>query len=205
RCGRHGAGLGRGERQGAAQVRRPHRRRQRGGVLPRRPAPGLRQFRRHGAHLASAALTSFHKEPNMTTWLPRWFALLVLALPFVPVAADAPDDAEIARLVKQLGDEDFDKREAATTRLKEIGEALFDALHQATTSHDPEVRRRAEDLVAVLEKKLSGEQLRFTGHTALVRCVCVSADGKRVLTSSEDKTLRLWDADTGKELRVFAG
>jgi hypothetical protein len=38
----------------------------------------------------------------MTTWLPRGFACLVLLLPFVPVVAAAPDDAEIARLVKQL-------------------------------------------------------------------------------------------------------
>src|SRR5207245_8660946 len=167
RCGRHGAGLGRGERQGAAQVRRPHRRRQRGGVLPRRPAPGLRQFRRHGAHLASAALTSFHKEPNMTTWLPRWFALLVLALPFVPIVA-APDDAEIARLIKQLGDDEFMKREEATTRLKEIGEPALDAVTKATTNSDPEVRRRAEDIVLVIENKVYGAELCLTGHAAPV-------------------------------------
>ena len=30
-------------------------------------------------------------------------------------------------------------------------------------------------------------------------------DGKRVLTSSVDQTARLWDAATGKELRVFRG
>jgi hypothetical protein len=35
----------------------------------------------------------------MTTWLPRCVALLLLVLPFVPVVADDPDDAEIARLV----------------------------------------------------------------------------------------------------------
>jgi WD40 repeat protein len=33
--------------------------------------------------------------------------------------------------------------------------------------------------------------------------VCVSADGKRVLTSSADKTLRLWDTRTGQQLRVI--
>ncbi len=35
--------------------------------------------------------------------------------------------------------------------------------------------------------------------------ISVSADAKRLLTSSTDKTLRLWDADTGKCLRVFEG
>jgi hypothetical protein len=84
--------------------------------------------------LAGAALTPFHKEPNMTTWLPRWFACLILLLPFIPVVAAAPDDVEIARLVEQLGSDEFMKREVATTRLKEIGEPALDALHQAATS-----------------------------------------------------------------------
>src|SRR5438309_2064580 len=101
----------------------------------------------------------------MTTWLPRWFALLVLALSFVAVVAAAPDDAEIARLVKQLGDDEFMKREDATTRLKEIGEPALDALQQAKTSNDAEVRRRAAEIVAVLENKLYGVELRLTGHT----------------------------------------
>ena len=141
----------------------------------------------------------------MTTWLPRWSACLVLALPFVPVVVAAPDDAEIARLVKQLCNDEFEKREAATTHLKEIGEPALDALHQSLTSNDAEVRNRAREIVAFLEKKLSAEQLRLTGHNSAVCCVCVSADGKRVLTSSDDKTLRLWDADTGQEQRVFEG
>jgi WD40 repeat protein len=35
--------------------------------------------------------------------------------------------------------------------------------------------------------------------------VCVSAEGKRLLTSSDDRTLRPWDAHTGEQLRVFEG
>src|SRR5204863_8953154 len=124
------------------------------------------------------------------------FACLVLLLPFITIVA-APDDAEIARLIKQLGDDEFEKREAATTRLKESGEPALDAATKATTSSDPEVRRRAEDIVAAIEDKLYGAELRFTGHTGGTWSVCVSADGKRVLTSGDDKTLRLWDADTG--------
>jgi hypothetical protein len=68
----------------------------------------------------------------MTTWLPRWIALLVLALPFVPAVAVAPDDKEIERLVKQLDSVKFKERQEATKRLEEIGEPALDALVQAT-------------------------------------------------------------------------
>src|SRR5437762_2872147 len=98
----------------------------------------------------------------MTTWLSRWFALLLLLVPFVPIRLGA--EAEVNRVIKQLGDDDFDKREAATKRLEEIGEPALDALHKATTSEDAEVRRRAEDIVAVVEDRLYPE-LCLTGHT----------------------------------------
>jgi RNA polymerase sigma factor (sigma-70 family) len=59
---------------------------------------------------------------------------------------------------------------------------------------------------AAVDNKLGEKELVLTGHTGRVLCVCVSADGKRLLTCSDaDKTLRLWDADTGKFLRVFEG
>jgi len=69
---------------------------------------------RHRAYLAGAALTSVRKEPNMTTWLPRCFACLVLLLLFIPVVAADPDKAEIARLIKQLDHDEFEKREEAS-------------------------------------------------------------------------------------------
>ena len=138
--------------------------------------------------MACAALIAIHKEPNTNTWLTRCFAGLLLVLPFVPAVADDPDDKEIARLVKQLGSSDFRIREAATKRLTEIGEPALDPLRNVTTPL--ESRRRAEQIVAVLDKKYYGEPLRLTGHTSHVWSVSVSADGKRVLTSSTDKTLR---------------
>jgi WD40 repeat protein len=113
--------------------------------------------------------------------------------------------ATIARLIEQLGDDEFATREAATKRLKEIGEPALDALDRAAASDDLEVRRRAEEIVAEIEKKLYEDHVSLTGHTDAVWNVCISADGKRVLTSSSDKSLRLWDAHTGKCLHVLKG
>ncbi len=47
------------------------------------------------------------------------------------------------------------------------------------------------------------ESLR--GHTDDVLSVAFSRDGRRLLTSSYDKTARLWDVETGQLLRTFIG
>src|SRR5207302_5396209 len=86
--------------------------------------------------------------------------------------------------------------------LKEIGEPALDAVTKAAASSNPEVSLRAGQIARVIENKLYPE-LILTGHKGEVWRVCVSADGKRVLTSSADKTLRLWDTRTGQQLRVF--
>jgi WD40 repeat protein len=49
------------------------------------------------------------------------------------------------------------------------------------------------------------ELLLPLGHTGPVTSVALSADGKRVLTGSEDNTARLWDTDSGKTLQTFSG
>ncbi|MBL8866155.1 MAG: WD40 repeat domain-containing protein, partial [Planctomycetia bacterium] len=47
--------------------------------------------------------------------------------------------------------------------------------------------------------------LTFKGHTDPVYAVAYSPDGKLVGTGSFDKTIKLWNAADGKELRTFAG
>jgi WD40 repeat protein len=48
----------------------------------------------------------------------------------------------------------------------------------------------------------TGKELRrFEGHTSVVTVLAFTPDGRRILSSSQDSTVRLWEADTGKELR----
>jgi WD40 repeat protein len=47
--------------------------------------------------------------------------------------------------------------------------------------------------------------LVLKGHTAPVVGADFSPDGRLVVTASSDKTARLWEAETGKEVRVLKG
>ncbi len=45
----------------------------------------------------------------------------------------------------------------------------------------------------------------LAGHEATVNSAAFSPDGKLIVTASNDKTARLWDAGTGEVIRVLAG
>jgi WD40 repeat protein len=45
----------------------------------------------------------------------------------------------------------------------------------------------------------------FVGHSGPVSCVAFSPDGRWALSGSHDRTLRLWDIETGSEVDRYAG
>jgi hypothetical protein len=66
-------------------------------------------------------------------------------------AADGGDTTRIEHLITQLGSVRFTEREAASRSLDAIGAAALDALKQARTSDDAELRHRAEELIGKIE------------------------------------------------------
>jgi sulfatase modifying factor 1 len=82
-----------------------------------------------------------------------WFALLVTAIVGEPVRGDGPEDsdARIAALVKQIGDEEFARREAASAGLEAIGEKALPAVRAALAkADDVDYRRRAQAIVRAI-------------------------------------------------------
>ncbi|HVR74040.1 MAG TPA: HEAT repeat domain-containing protein [Planctomycetota bacterium] len=61
--------------------------------------------------------------------------------------------ARIEGLISDLGDEDFDKREAATKALEELGSPALDLLRGAAKSPDEEIKNRAEILLGKINEK----------------------------------------------------
>jgi WD40 repeat protein len=50
----------------------------------------------------------------------------------------------------------------------------------------------------------SGRELRtLTGHSDAVNAVAVAPDGRRVVSASDDNTVKVWNVETGEVLATF--
>src|SRR5438874_9163091 len=67
-------------------------------------------------------------------------------------------------LIEQLGDKDFQRREAASKALAALGADAIPALQKGRSHPDPEVRRRLEELIPPLERTLTLAPKRVTLH-----------------------------------------
>ena len=117
-------------------------------------------------------------------FLPFLVALLFSAAP--PSRADAPDEAEVRKLVEQLAGDNARARAEAARKLTALGPAVLPALRKIVRDPraDPDGRLRVGLVVRAIEAQLFREVRRFDGHTGAVRYLAVSPDGKHVLSCS---------------------
>jgi WD40 repeat protein len=59
--------------------------------------------------------------------------------------------------------------------------------------------------IAIWNLQTGRQDIVLQGHTTIVKRIIFLPDGKRVLSCSNDKTIRLWDIASGQELRKFTG
>ena len=144
-----------------------------GGDLPGGRAAGLAAFAGYGRPVAAIADLTF-RPPT------------------------AEERARIDKLLKDLDDDSYDVREAATAAMRAVGSVAEPAL-QAAASGGPsaEVRMRAREARQVI---LDEPVRHLTGHTGAVGAMAFAPDGTVFATGAEDGTVRLWNPRTGKEL-----
>ena len=137
------------------------------------------------------------------------------------MVAQQPDQInarEVARLIEQLGSDDFAVREKATKRLLEIDADAFDAVNEAARSApDLEIRYRARELLGSLSRRKFAAIRRWDEHQDIVWTVAFSPDSRWLATGGggdekdgtwtpgSDFALRVWDVATGRLVTKLDG
>jgi WD40 repeat protein len=119
---------------------------------------------------------------------------------------------EIAKLIEQLGDDRFAKRQEASRALEGIGKPALRALRKASSSHtDLEVRWRAGRVFQAVAARLPGlvqkakELHRIGWGYVHVFNTAFSPDGRFCVAGGDGGTLRLYHVLTGKLVKELVG
>jgi hypothetical protein len=70
---------------------------------------------------------------------------------------------------------------------------------------DQRERRQLESISALANSGIAILERRLSGHANMVWDVVVSPDGRRIVSASNDRTAKVWDASTGFELFTLKG
>lgn len=143
----------------------------------------------------------------------RWKILLLVALLSCPVpvraaATDAeqavPDD--VRKLIQQLGDDQYAKREEASVELKAIGKPALPALKAAIErNEDPEIVSRAQALVKRIEiRPVPGIDPNAANGQFQATRVQMSAinGGRKVVVNESGREIKISDGADGIAMEV---
>ena len=96
----------------------------------------------------------------------------------------------------------FKRGLASTIFQKNKFEAIYKTVFQYTVSSENSANLLAQDFLFDASPRLVMDPY---GHSGEVMDMAFTPDGKSLLSVSRDKTLRLWDVETGENLKTFRG
>ncbi|HTU16479.1 MAG TPA: HEAT repeat domain-containing protein [Gemmataceae bacterium] len=118
---------------------------------------------------------------------------MVISLP--SPAGEAPSKEQIDKLIEQMGSGTFSEREKATRELTAIGVPALEALRKAAKSDDPEIRRRAGDLLVKIERQAESARILTAKSVHLVYQETPLSEAIAEFQKQSGYTIRLHDPD----------
>jgi WD40 repeat protein len=87
------------------------------------------------------------------------------------------------------------------------GHLLASVLGSSVDLYESDKRSQSYATTAVEVRDVATDRVLYTliGHTADVICIAFSPDGRRIATTSYDRTVKLWDTATGREVFTLRG